>query len=101
VRERHALTLMDAIRKMTLMPAERLEARVPAMKRKGRLAVGADADMTIFDPIRVIDRSTYRQPSLPPAGIEFVVVNGVPVVSRGRAVEGVAPGVAIRAPGRQ
>jgi len=100
VRERHALTLMDAIRKMTLMPAERLEARVPAMKRKGRLAVGADADMTIFDPTRVIDRSTYRQPSLPPAGIECVVVNGVLVVSRGHTVEGATPGVAIRAPGR-
>ena len=101
VRERHALTLMDAIRKTTLMPAERLEARVPAMKRKGRLTVGADADVTIFDPGRVLDRSTYREPSLPPVGIEFVVVNGVLVVSHGRAVEGVAPGVAIRAPGRE
>ena len=97
VREKHALTLMDAVRKMTLMPAQRLESRVAAMKRKGRLAVGADADLTIFDPARVLDRSTYRQPSVPPAGIEFVVVNGVVVVSRGQAVDGVAPGVAIRA----
>src|SRR5213075_3604245 len=49
VRETHTLSLMDAIRKMTLMPAQRLEARVPAMKQKGRLRVGADADITIFD----------------------------------------------------
>jgi N-acyl-D-aspartate/D-glutamate deacylase len=98
VREKHALTLIEAIRKMTLMPAERLDARVPSMKRKGRLSPGADADVTIFDPARVVDRSTYRQPSLPPAGIEYVLVNGVMVVSRGRAVDGVLPGVAIRAP---
>jgi len=98
VREKHALTLMDAIRKMTIMPAERLEARVPTMKRKGRLAVGADADITIFDPARVLDRSTYREPSTPPIGIQYVLVNGTPVVSNGRAVEGVTPGAAIRAP---
>jgi Amidohydrolase family len=97
VRERHALTLMDAIKKMTLMPAQRHEARIPAMRRKGRVAVGADADLTVFDPARVLDRSTYRQPSLPPTGIEYVLVNGVAVVSRARAVEGVTPGTAIRA----
>src|SRR5262245_20751136 len=96
-REKHALTLMDAIPKMTVMPAARLEKRIPAMKQKGRLSAGADADVTIFDPARVRDRSTYRQPSLPPTGIEYVLVNGVAVVSRGRAVEGVTPGAAIRA----
>ena len=101
VREKHALTLMDAIRKMTLMPAQRLEPRVPAMKRKGRIAIGADADLTVFDPARVLDRSTYREPSLPSAGIEYVLVNGTLVVSRGSAVEGVTPGIAIRAPGRR
>jgi N-acyl-D-aspartate/D-glutamate deacylase len=94
----HSLSLMEAIRKMTLMPAQRLDARVPAMKQKGRLRVGADADITIFDAARVIDRSTYRQPSLPPIGIQHVLVNGVSVVANGRAVEGVAPGKAIRAP---
>ena len=98
VREAHSLSLMEAIRKMTLMPAERLEARVPAMRQKGRLRVGADADITIFDAARVLDRSTYREPSLAPVGIEHVIVNGVSVVANGRAVEGVAPGKAVRAP---
>jgi N-acyl-D-aspartate/D-glutamate deacylase len=98
VREGHALSLMDAIRKMTLMPAQRLEARVPEMKQKGRLRVGADADITVFDAARVIDRSTYREPSLSPVGIQHVIVNGVSVVANGQAVEGVAPGKAVRAP---
>ena len=96
VRETHALSLMEAINKMTLMPAQRLEARVPAMRQKGRLSVGADADITLFDAATVIDRSTYREPSLPPVGIQHVIVNGVPVVANGRAVEDVAPGRAVR-----
>jgi N-acyl-D-aspartate/D-glutamate deacylase len=98
VREAHSLSLLEAIRKMTLMPAQRLEARVPAMRQKGRLSVGADADITIFDAATVLDRSTYREPSLSPVGIEHVIVNGVSVVSNGQAVEGVAPGRAVRAP---
>jgi len=89
--------LMDAIRKMTLMPAQRLEPRVPAMRQKGRLRVGADADITIFDARKVLDRSTYREPSLAPVGIQYVIVNGVSVVANGQAVEGVAPGRAVRA----
>jgi dihydroorotase len=92
------LSLMEALRKMTVMPAQRLEARVPAMKQKGRLGVGADADITIFDPGTVMDRSTYREPSLPPVGIQHVIVNGVSVVANGQAVESVIPGKAIRAP---
>jgi N-acyl-D-aspartate/D-glutamate deacylase len=98
VRETHTLSLMEAINKMTLMPAQRLEARVPSMRQKGRLSVGADADITIFDPATVIDRSTYREPSLPPVGIQHVIVNGVSVVANGRAVEDVAPGRAVRTP---
>jgi dihydroorotase len=98
VREAHWLSLMDAIGKMTVMPAQRLEARVPAMRQKGRLRVGADADITIFDASTVVDRSTYLEPSLPPVGIQHVIVNGVSVVAYGHAVEGVAPGKAVRAP---
>jgi len=98
VRETHSLSLMEAIRKMTLMPAQRLEGRVPGMRQKGRLHVGADADITIFDAATVLDRSTYREPSLSPVGIQHVIVNGVSVVANGRAVEGVAPGKAVRAP---
>jgi dihydroorotase len=62
VRGQQALTLMDAIRKMTLMPARRLEARVPAMKTKGRLRTGADADIAVIDPATVIARPD-RDPS--------------------------------------
>ena len=98
VREARSLSLMEAIRKMTLMPAQRLEARVPAMRQKGRLRVGADADITIFNAARVLDRSTYREPSLSPVGIEHVIVNGVSVVANGQAVEGVTPGKPVRAP---
>jgi imidazolonepropionase-like amidohydrolase len=98
VREGRSLSLMEGIRKMTLMPAQRLESRVPALRQKGRLRVGADADITIFDAARVLDRSTYREPSLAPVGIQHVIVNGVSVVANGRAVEGVAPGKPIRAP---
>jgi len=97
VRERKALSLMDAIRKMTLMPARRLETRVSAMRTKGRLRVGGDADITIFDAARVIDRSTYREPGLPPDGIRHVIVNGVAVVANGQLVNGVTPGLAVRA----
>jgi N-acyl-D-aspartate/D-glutamate deacylase len=96
VRESRSLSLMDAIRKMTLMPAERLQARVPAMRTKGRLRVGADADITVFDAAQIIDRSTYREPGLAPVGIHHVIVNGVPVVAKGQLVEGVAPGQAVK-----
>jgi dihydroorotase len=98
VRETQSLSLMDAISKMTLRPAQRLEARVPAMRQKGRLAVDADADITIFDPATVMDRSTYREPSLPPIGIQHVIVNGVPVVTNALPVDGVAPGKPVRGP---
>ncbi len=97
VREKKALSLVDAIRKMTIQPAQRLEARLPEIRAKGRLQVGADADVTVFDPATVIDRSTYREPTLPSLGIPFVLVNGVLVVNRGELVADARPGKPLRA----
>jgi dihydroorotase len=98
VREEKALELMTALKKMTLMPAQRLEKRAPVFKNKGRLRVGADADITIFDANRVIDKATYEKPLQYSEGIQFVLVNGVPVVKDGRLVDAVFPGQAARAP---
>ena len=96
VREKHVLTLMDALGKMTILPAERLEAVAPEMRRKGRVQVGADADLTLFDPTTVIDRATYRRPTDTSAGIPYVIVAGVPVVDRGEIVREAYPGRGVR-----
>lgn len=98
VREHKALSLMDAIRKMSLLPAQRLEKAVPAMRLKGRIKVGADADLTIFDPATVIDRATFEQPAQYSEGIRHVLVGGVFVVRDEKLVEDVKPGKGIRRP---
>jgi len=98
VRERGALSLMDALRKMSLMPAQRLERRVPSMKNKGRIRVGADADLLVFDAAHVTDKSTYDEPAKYAEGIKYVLVNGLVVVKDGQLQTGVYPGRPIRAP---
>jgi len=98
VREEKTLDLMTALRKMTLMPAQRLERRTPAFHDKGRIRVGADADITVFDQQRVIDKATFEEPFQYSEGIEFVLVNGVAVVKNGKLVDGTFPGRAARAP---
>lgn len=97
VRDEGVITLMNALGRMTLEPARRLERRTPAMARKGRIRVGADADFTIFDPATVIDRATYEDASIPSAGIPYVVVGGQVVVDRGQLTKA-RPGRAVRAP---
>ena len=99
VREEKGLSLADAIRKMTIEPARRLEARVPMMAAKGRVKVGADADLTIFDPAAVIDKSTYEDATIPSAGIPYVIVGGQLVVDGGQ-ITAARPGTGIRAPVR-
>jgi len=97
-RDDHALSLLDALTKMTLLPAQRLERRVHAMKNKGRIRVAADADLTIFDPQTISDRSTFQDPAQLSAGVRFVIVNGILLVKDGQLQANVHPGVAIRAP---
>ena len=92
VREAKALSLNEAIRKMTLMPAQRLQGFVPAMARKGRLQPGADADIVLFDPATVGTKATYGDAAHMSDGFRYVMVNGVLVVDGGVLVEGVRPG---------
>jgi dihydroorotase len=96
VREEKWLSLPEAIQKMTLLPAKRLESWVPQMKTKGRLKVGADADITIFDPSQVMDRATYEKPDQASIGVVHVLVNGALVVRNSALVAGATPGRAIR-----
>jgi N-acyl-D-aspartate/D-glutamate deacylase len=92
VRAQGKLTLMDAIRKMTLMPARRLEYGSSAARHKGRLQEGADADIVLFDPQTFTDRATYQSPAEPSVGVRHLIVAGTPVIRDGRIIEGVAPG---------
>jgi N-acyl-D-aspartate/D-glutamate deacylase len=67
------------------------------MKNKGRIAVGADADITIFDPATIIDQATFSEPMKPALGMSHVLVNGMFVVRDGELIPDARPGRAIRA----
>lgn len=98
VREKKVLSLMEALRKITFLPARRLERAVPRMKQKGRLQVGCDADITVFNSETVRERATYREAHHPSQGIEYVWVNGTLALDQGRVVDDVAPGQWLRHP---
>jgi N-acyl-D-aspartate/D-glutamate deacylase len=95
VRSQGTVTLMDAIRKMSLMPAQMLERSTPSARLKGRLQEGADADVVVFDPQTVSDHSTYDHPMAASVGVEYLLVGGVTLVEKGKVVEGVFPGKAL------
>jgi N-acyl-D-aspartate/D-glutamate deacylase len=96
VRQQQTLTLMDAIRKMSYMPALRLEKATPAGRFKGRLQVGADADVIAFDLGRVTDRSTYAKPIQESEGMKFVIVGGTVLIDDGTLRRDTYPGRALR-----
>ena len=100
VREQKLLSLMEALRKISLMPAQRLQRLAPAFERKGRVQVGADADLTVFDPALVQARASWAEPTLPTAGIAYVFVSGTAVIEGGEMKTGLTPGKGLRAPRR-
>jgi len=95
VREKQNLSLMDGIKKMTLMPAQVLEGTSPDMKQRGRIQAGMIADITIFDPEIVGDAATYMHPIRPSKGIAHVLVNGQAIVRDYHLVEDAYPGLPI------
>lgn len=95
VRDQKTITLSEAIRKMSLMPAQRLEKATAEAKRLGRLQQGAQADIVVFNPQAIQDHATFRAPTEASTGVRYLVVAGTVVVNEGRVVEGVAPGRAL------
>ena len=93
VREEHRLTLEDAIRKFTSLPAGRLR-----LADRGLLKRGFAADVVVFDPATIADRSTFADPNQLAVGMQWVLVNGVPVIADG-AMTAALPGRVLRGPG--
>ena len=96
VRDRHLLSLADAIRRSTLLPAQLLEPVAPSMKRKGRIGIGMDADIVVFDPATVGATATYEKPAEPAKGMHHVLVGGTFVIREGKLIASARPGHAIR-----
>ncbi|MCK4739379.1 MAG: amidohydrolase family protein [Deltaproteobacteria bacterium] len=96
VYKRKVITLMDAISKMTIMPAKRLEKMSSAMKKKGRIQLGADADIIVFDPLKVKDKATVEKPNQFSRGFDYVINGGVIVKDPKGFNKKSRPGLAIR-----
>jgi N-acyl-D-aspartate/D-glutamate deacylase len=91
---------MEALHKMTLMPAQMLERSTPAARQKGRLQEGADADIVIFDGNTIADRATFAKPMEPSTGVRFLLVAGTLLIGEGKMLPDVFPGRALLGPGK-
>jgi N-acyl-D-aspartate/D-glutamate deacylase len=100
VREKKTLTLMEALKKMTLMPAQVLERSTPEARRKGRLQEGSEADVVVFDPQTIADRATFEKPMEPSVGVKDLLVGGTALIEDGKMVPDVYPGKALVGPGK-
>jgi N-acyl-D-glutamate deacylase len=98
VRERQAVSLLEGVRKCTLIPAEILQASTPDMRAKGRLAVGADADVVVFDLDTLTDRSEFSAMNRPAEGVRHLLVGGQPVITDGVMDVAARPGRPVRRP---
>ncbi len=96
VRQKQVISLMDGLRKMTIQPADLLDDQIPSLQRKGRLQVGADADVVVFDPAEVRDAATLTDPSQQSKGIDWVFVAGEVVKDPDGLNKGRKPGQPIR-----
>ncbi|MEQ9248893.1 MAG: amidohydrolase family protein, partial [Nitratireductor sp.] len=92
VRERKLMSLSEGLARITLYPAQWLERVAPQFSRKGRVQVGADADLVIFSAHDIQEAATYGDPYLPPFGVSKVIVGGRIVVDGARVIEGRYPG---------
>lgn len=92
VREENVISLPEAIKRMTLLPAQRMEGVAPSMRLKGRIQVGADADITIFDANTIIDNATFDHGLANSSGVHHVIVNGTFVLKNDQIVDGIFPG---------
>ncbi|MEN5084452.1 amidohydrolase family protein [Bosea sp. TWI1241] len=100
VRERQAVSLMDGIAKCALIPADILAASTPAMREKGRLRAGADADVVVFDLDTLTDRAEFTAMNRPSEGVRHLIVSGTPVIADGALDVAARPGLPVRRPVR-
>ena len=96
VREHEVVPLIDMIDKLSTMPAKRLEKQAPALRKKGRIAKGMDADIVVFDFATIADEATVERPDLPSKGISYVLVSGEVALDNGVVNKKTRPGEGIR-----